>query len=122
MNAREPLDPVAGADFAALEHAVVPAGAQRLLNTPRHVVAGKTQIEFPAWLARLRNLHDRGADPVDIADAYVRFRHAERADVFAEPAARGKARKTCHAEAVIPFAAPYRVVIERIVMQCLFRG
>ncbi len=60
---------VARLDVAGLKHAMIPAAPAALLDPRRQILDPDTARQFPAGLARLRNLHDGPADGVHIAQA-----------------------------------------------------
>ena len=67
-------------------------------------------LEFPAWLARLADLEQRGAQPKAVADMNIGFDHPARDDVLAERRVAAE-----HFVAAQPFA-PTGVMLARIVM------
>ena len=76
--------PVPLPNAALLEHPVEPARSARLLHLKGELIDVRTVREFPAGLARLRDLEQHPADPIDVSDTDGGLRHPAGREVFPE--------------------------------------
>ena len=82
--ARKQLDLIAGADFALARDLQVEAGAGTCQKALHHVVGLKTDAQFVARQAGLRDDYFRGTDSEAVAKMHGIFQQAFRREVFSE--------------------------------------
>jgi hypothetical protein len=85
-SAFDQFEVVAILHFAGSQHAVIPTANATFGDVARHPFDAVARFDFPARRARLAQLHARGAERENIADADRAFVRTARGNIFAQRA------------------------------------